>query len=403
MFIVIMSLNEIYNLILLIGAVIMLIMSFFLWFYPKNYLHNKVLGALVFIWSFCVILYAIKSKDFYSQFPFLFRIESNLMFLFFPLMYIYIKTFLLKGERTFKKYLFHFIPFFLFAISLSPFYFQTAEEKINIIELGTSVWLTSIFRWGDVFIILGGVIYSVLSYRVLLVFETNQKHNLTQQVSNALKWIRIFLAINLILLAVGTVGVFIEILHIKILFDVFKINYMGLTILTIGAGVFTFFNQKFFDSEDETNEELDLLFRRVVSSVEKQSPELTIVSSKWQMQNQEAENKRDMTLIIDFIEKSKPFLNNKMTLKSLAKDMGLSRNRVSELLNTSIGLSFYDIINEYRVKEVILLIKEGKHKHHKLVYLAELAGFNSKATFNRIFKKVTGKTPSEYIEEIDAA
>ena len=89
-----------------------------------------------------------------------------------------------------------------------------------------------------------------------------------------------------------------------------------------------------------------------------------------------------------------------MTLQNLADGSGMTKHRVSELLNAEIGLSFSDVINEYRVKEVIRLINEGSHKQHKLLHLAELAGFNSKATFNRIFKKKTGMTPSQYIQDI---
>ena len=114
------------------------------------------------------------------------------------------------------------------------------------------------------------------------------------------------------------------------------------------------------------------------------------------------ENERDLKRIVDFIEIEKPYLNSNMSLQHIADATDLTKHRVSELMNSSLGMSFYDIINEYRVKEVIRLINQGKHEHHKLLHLAELAGFNSKATFNRIFKKTTGKTPSQYIQDLAA-
>ena len=85
-------------------------------------------------------------------------------------------------------------------------------------------------------------------------------------------------------------------------------------------------------------------------------------------------------------------------MQDLVEGTGLSYKRISETLNNEFNQSFFDVINEYRTKAAIKLIDDGFHKDHTLVHLAEQAGFNSKTTFNRIFKKHTGQTPSEYIQ-----
>ena len=87
-----------------------------------------------------------------------------------------------------------------------------------------------------------------------------------------------------------------------------------------------------------------------------------------------------------------------MNLHNLVEGTGFSKHRISELLNNELGKSFYDVINEYRVNEAIKLLDEGKHKDYTLEHIAEKSGFNSKATFYRIFKKNTGKTPNKYIQ-----
>ncbi|MCD4696832.1 MAG: helix-turn-helix domain-containing protein [Bacteroidales bacterium] len=53
-------------------------------------------------------------------------------------------------------------------------------------------------------------------------------------------------------------------------------------------------------------------------------------------------------------------------------------------------------VNNYRVEEVKRLMAEGKHEHYTLLAIALEAGFNSKSSFNRIFKEFTGSTPSHY-------
>ena len=59
-------------------------------------------------------------------------------------------------------------------------------------------------------------------------------------------------------------------------------------------------------------------------------------------------------------------------------------------------MNFYEFINQYRIDEVKRLMDDPANKHLKLISLAYDAGFNSKASFNRIFKQMTEMTPSQY-------
>jgi AraC-like DNA-binding protein len=96
------------------------------------------------------------------------------------------------------------------------------------------------------------------------------------------------------------------------------------------------------------------------------------------------------------MEADKPFLNPELTLADLAKQVAISRNQLSLVINAGIGDNFYNFINKFRVEEVKELIKKDKVKKYTILALANDAGFNSKSSFNHIFKKATGLTPSEY-------
>lgn len=100
--------------------------------------------------------------------------------------------------------------------------------------------------------------------------------------------------------------------------------------------------------------------------------------------------------LVEFIEKEKPYLNPELTLTDLAKQLGMGRNQLSSVINQGMGDNFYNFINGYRIEEVKRLIKEDLQKRHNLLSLANEAGFNSKSSFNKIFKDLTGLTPSEY-------
>ena len=96
------------------------------------------------------------------------------------------------------------------------------------------------------------------------------------------------------------------------------------------------------------------------------------------------------------METSKPFLDAELTLIDLAKQLALSRNQLSLVINNGVGDNFYNFINKFRVEEVKELIRNDSDKQYTIIALAQDAGFNSKSSFNSIFKKLTGLTPSQY-------
>ena len=100
------------------------------------------------------------------------------------------------------------------------------------------------------------------------------------------------------------------------------------------------------------------------------------------------------------MEKEKLYSNPALTLPMLAKKLKLSPNTLSQVLNGYCGQSFYNFVNTYRVEEVIGMMHDPKFDDKSVLELLYEAGFKSKSTFNPIFKKQTGKTPSEYRKEI---
>ena len=98
----------------------------------------------------------------------------------------------------------------------------------------------------------------------------------------------------------------------------------------------------------------------------------------------------------------KPYLDNELGLPQLAAEMGISSHDLSYLLNEGFGKNFFQFINTYRVAEAKQLMLSEKHKHLNLLGIAYSAGFNSKTTFNTSFKKETGLSPSQFIQQFKA-
>ena len=86
----------------------------------------------------------------------------------------------------------------------------------------------------------------------------------------------------------------------------------------------------------------------------------------------------------------------KLNLTSLSKAVGIAERSISEALNGHLNKNFYQFVNEYRIKDVQEKLMNPENTHLKILSLAFDAGFNSKATFNRLFKSYTGLTPKEF-------
>jgi AraC-like DNA-binding protein len=88
-----------------------------------------------------------------------------------------------------------------------------------------------------------------------------------------------------------------------------------------------------------------------------------------------------------------------LSLTDLAKQLKTNPSILSKLINEGFGQHFNDFINEYRIRELMGKLKQGEHKQQTLLGLALDCGFNSKATFNRSFKKLTSMSPKEWMAQ----
>lgn len=93
---------------------------------------------------------------------------------------------------------------------------------------------------------------------------------------------------------------------------------------------------------------------------------------------------------------SKPYLNQSLKLYDLAKLTDTLPHVLSDQINQEMKMNFYEFVNQYRVEEFKERVVSSEYSHLTFLAIALDVGFNSKASFNRIFKKQTGMTPSQY-------
>jgi AraC-like DNA-binding protein len=99
------------------------------------------------------------------------------------------------------------------------------------------------------------------------------------------------------------------------------------------------------------------------------------------------------------MQDEKLYEDAELTLTQLSKLVGSNPSVISKVINQGFEQNFNDFVNSYRIRAVTEKLLTGEHKTQTLLGIAFDCGFNSKATFNRAFKKQTGLSPKEWIEQ----
>jgi AraC-like DNA-binding protein len=102
--------------------------------------------------------------------------------------------------------------------------------------------------------------------------------------------------------------------------------------------------------------------------------------------------------IESLMEREKIYQETDLTLRQLADKLNAPAYQVSIALNEGMNRNFYDLVNSYRVEEAKRLLLDSRNRNYTILSVGYEAGFNSKTTFNTVFKKFTGLTPTEYRE-----
>ena len=95
------------------------------------------------------------------------------------------------------------------------------------------------------------------------------------------------------------------------------------------------------------------------------------------------------------MEAARPYLNPELTLGELATQLRTNTSLLSRVINTYFGQNFNDYINTHRIAEAERKLQDPRYQRYTLLAVALESGFNSKSTFNRVFKKLKAATPSE--------
>lgn len=346
-------------------------------------LANQVLAAWLFIIGIEMII-VLLNETLVELYPI-----KILPYLYGPLLLLYAKWMTTEKPQFNLPYLWHFSPFMVFLIASLIF----IDEPVMH---GTAGFLLK-DRFVSFRIIYGVTFFiSITAYSIatFVVINRHQKR-LKELVSYSsgkitLQWLLglsiTFYAGYVIMFIFGGIDIMVGFMP----FDPYELSFISLTILTFLFGVFGFHQPGIFEEVVRYKGHED-------------HEETSSNGKKYQRSGLRQEDVADyVNKIRKYMVIEKPYLDRELTIYNLAEQLKISRHILSEVINEHMGMNFYNLVNEYRINEVKLRMKREDMKHLTILAIAYDSGFNSKSSFNTIFKEKTGHTPSEYLDEINA-
>jgi len=352
-------------------------------------LASKILAAWLFIICIEMIIVLI-NETLIELYPI-----KILPYTYGPLLLLYAKWMTSEKPRFDLHYLWHFAPFIIFLIASLLF----IDERVMH---GTDGFLV-IDRFVSFRIVYAITFFiSITAYSIATFVVINRhQRRLKQLVSYSSGKITLQWLLGLsITFYTGYVIMFIfggvDILMGFMPFDPYEISFISLTLLTFLFGVFGF-NQPGIFEEVVRYQDHEVLEETA------ETAEIDPGTKKYQRSGLRKEDVADLVNKIGkYMVIEKPYLNRELSIYDLSDQLKISRHILSEVINEHMGKNFYSLVNEYRVNEVKERLKSDNSKHLTILAIAYDSGFNSKSSFNTIFKEKTGQTPSEYLTDLNA-
>ena len=301
-----------------------------------------------------------------------------------PLLYLYIKFQTVENIHFKWSYILHFLPFLVVFISAIIFRGRPVMRLENFWD--TDPFLSFRLIYGLSFFI-SITTYSTIAF-VLINRHQRNIRNLVSYTSEriTLGWLLVVsISFYLTYVAVFIFGVYVIFAKDQT-YDPTLPSYFGLTFF---AFAFSFYGYK-----------QPGIFNEILTEskhLRKENPPADDVDPKYEKSGLKSKDaKQYLDQLMKYMVEKKPYLDVDLSIHDVSEELGMPRHYLTQVINGMLGKNFYTFINEYRIEEVKKLLADKAYSKFTLTSIAFEAGFNSKSSFNSVFKTATGMTPSQF-------
>jgi AraC-like DNA-binding protein len=301
-----------------------------------------------------------------------------------PVLYFYIRSFSFGNKPPWANQWMHLLPYVLFCL-MGFWVSVSSTEGITFLN-GLPHFGADVPRWVQFVLPVPLAVipgwYALLGLRVLIDYQKQlpENYSYTERINlNWLKWV----VLSLLILFVS--------LFLLIRFGV---NFGYVTqqnLFAVVGSVLSFyvFFIGFFGLKQTT------FFTDIPVTITAENPTTAKATYKNSGLTDELAGELFQKLIRHMAEK-KPYLDENLSLTTLAQQLELTTNQLSQVINQKAGTNFFNFVNGYRVEAVKEKLKDPAFAHYSILAIAYECGFQSKSSFNKVFKEMVGQTPLEF-------
>lgn len=366
---------QIVEYLLLTGVIISAFLSVLLLKKSNKSTSDHILLFWIFTSGYVIFSYLLVFNGSYLKYPNLTVVGFSIPLLSGPFMYLYIK-YQTKPLFFQKIDLLHFLPFLLSYMLFVRFFFLSFEQKVEILsnnakefELEGHIKLVATY--------LSGIIYITWCFFVLYSHKKKLKEDFSSVEKINFNWL---LLLNIGLLLIWVIIIFIQ--DDRVIFS-------AASVYVICIGFFGITQVKVFS-------ERDIIYLQNLSIDSDNVPDADSNQSTPSLNDTAFE--KIYAEAIELLTREKLYLNPELKVIDIAILLKIHPNTLSKAINQTSDSSFYDLVNKMRVEEFINRSKTEDFTKFTIMAIAYDSGFNSKATFYRNFKTITGLSPSEFLK-----
>lgn len=342
----------------------------------RHYVYLLLGTALLIYCSELTVLYEI-----YFIAYILFPLYLTSFYLIYPLFYLYTKRLVytsreLADEKTINYFM---LPIIIFVMCLFFYIPLNEDQKLSMIDWDGDFFVPQTaydyFLFVSLFFYyLQFIVFVYMFFRLLHSAKRNMSDKIIDK-NIAVRWIKGF--VTLIIVYEFVTAVLLYVLEP----EVYNISAQAVSfVFLLFLGLLRV---------NHTTIEIQTRLRRAKLNLNEE------VSDQKQYLLSEYEKKELLDLINKALKSKKLFLDPNLKIEQFAKKIHVSARKLSNVINEITGDNFSNLLNKYRIEEAVKTIKDSD-KNFSLEDVYIHAGFNSRSTFNRAFKSITGMTPSEY-------
>jgi AraC-like DNA-binding protein len=373
---------------------------------------NRFLAALLLVYGVVLAALLLQDLGVFGTHPLLYIALSGLPFTAAPLHYLYARHLIHPEKRMSRSEWLHAIPFLLYKLTELPLLLGPSSTVSALLAQSDTMDIPLrffLFNWA---IIAQSVFYMSATLLLLRRHASGLEDFASSLDHLRLNWLRNITLLTLVawLLFLVEYAVYLEGVTIGPRFGitgmvggalVYVLGYLGLSRSEVleEPSVHDSLSDLSLYRETKAGRASPAGSGSASAGIEHEADmeESTAAASRYAksgLGDQRAEEAA--ARLVQLMDENHIFIDSGLTLPRLAEMVGVSPHNLSEVINTRFGQNFFDFVNSYRLRQVQSDLRDPAKQHFTILALAFDAGFNSKTSFNTIFKKHTGKTPSEY-------